>query len=124
MERSSAAGENKIPILKTSCEDSILHLQVNAWRPLYHPVYDCGLCVADAETLTDEDCIEAKRIRETDGGFLDTMGVVKYREGRQWYYKSQMESDDVVLFMGYDSDCARKNRDGPGCKYFSFSSGC
>ncbi|QDS72119.1 hypothetical protein FKW77_003781 [Venturia effusa] len=78
--------------------------QVNAWRPLYHPVYDCGLCVADAESLTEEDCIEAKRIRETDGGFLDTMGVVKYREGRQWYYKSLMEPDDVVLFMGYDSD--------------------
>ncbi|KAE9969808.1 hypothetical protein BLS_005213 [Venturia inaequalis] len=78
--------------------------QVNAWKPLYHPVYDCGLCVADAETLTEEDCIEAKRIRETDGGFLDTMGVVKYREGRQWYYKSLMEPDDVVLFMGYDSD--------------------
>ncbi|TID20696.1 hypothetical protein E6O75_ATG05460 [Venturia nashicola] len=76
--------------------------QVNAWKPLYHPVYDCGLCVADAETLTQQDCIEAKRIRESDGGFLDTMGVVKYREGRQWYYKSLMEPDDVVLFMGYD----------------------
>lgn len=92
--------------------------QVNAWRPLYHPVYDCGLCVADAETLIDEDCIEARRIRETDGGFLDTMGVVKYRKGRKWWYKSCMEPDDVVLFMGYDSDCARKDRDGPGCGFF------
>jgi hypothetical protein len=90
--------------------------QVNAWRPLYHPVYDCGLCVADAEKLTKEDCIEAQRIRETDGGFLDTMGVVKYRAGRKWYYKSRMAPDDVVLFMGYDSACARKDRNGPGCE--------
>jgi hypothetical protein len=72
--------------------------------------------VADAETLTEDDCIEARRIRETDGGYLDTMGVVKYREGRKWWYKSHMEPDDVVLFMGYDSACARKDRDGPGCE--------
>ncbi|KIW02705.1 uncharacterized protein PV09_06143 [Verruconis gallopava] len=88
--------------------------QVNAWRPLYHPVYDCGLCVADATTVRDEDLIEAHRLRESDGTFLDTMGVVKYREGRDWYYKSRMDPDDVVLFMGYDSDCKRGYREGTG----------
>lgn len=77
--------------------------------------------MADAETLTKEDCIETKRIRETDGGFLDTMGVVKYREGRNWYYKSHMEPDDVVLFMGYDSDCARTKHSGPGCELTLYS---
>jgi hypothetical protein len=58
--------------------------------------------------------IEAHRIREVDGGFIDTMGVVQYREGRDWYYKSRMDPDDVVLFMGYDSDCCRGKRDGTG----------
>jgi hypothetical protein len=92
--------------------------QVNIWRPLFHPVFDCGLCVADAQTVTDDDLIECHRIREADGAFLDTMGVIKYREGRKWYYKSRMEPDDVVLFMGYDSDSARGKREGknPGCK--------
>jgi hypothetical protein len=95
--------------------------QVNIWRPLFHPVYDCGLCVADAQTVTDDDLIECHRIREADGAFLDTMGVIKYREGRKWYYKSRMEPDDVVLFMGYDSDCARGKREGnnPGCAFMS-----
>ena len=88
--------------------------QVNAWKPLYHPVYDCGLCVADAATVRADDLIEAHRIREADGGFLDTMGVVSYREGRDWYYKSQQEPEDVVLFMGYDSDCKRGKREGTG----------
>ena len=88
--------------------------QVNAWRPLYHRVYDCGLCVADATTVRDDDLIETRRIRESDGGFLDTMGVVQYREGRRWYYKSLMDPDDVVLFMGYDSDCSRRKASGTG----------
>jgi hypothetical protein len=88
--------------------------QVNAWRPLYHPVYDCGLCVADATTVRESDLIETNRIRESDGAFLDTMGVVRYREGRKWFYKSLMDPDDVVLFMGYDSDCARGKADGTG----------
>ena len=88
--------------------------QVNAWRPLYHPVYDCGLCVADANTVRENDLIETHRIRESDGCFLDTMGVVQYREGRDWYYKSLMDPADVVLFMGYDSDCARGKAGGTG----------
>jgi len=69
--------------------------------------------------VRDSDLIEAHRIRETDGVYLDTMGVVKYREGRDWYYKSEMEPDEVVLFMGYDSDCARGKEDGIGCTYYS-----
>lgn len=88
--------------------------QVNAWRPLYHPVYDCGLCVADATTVRETDLIETHRIRESDGGFLDTMGVVQHREGRDWYYKSLMDPEDVVLFTGYDSDCARGKSAGTG----------
>jgi hypothetical protein len=42
------------------------------------------------------------------------MGVVQYREGRDWYYKSLMDPDDVVLFTGYDSDCSRGKSDGTG----------
>jgi len=91
--------------------------QVNLWRPLYNPVYDCGLCVADAQTVRDDDLIECQRIREVDGGFLDTMGVVKHREGRKWWYKSHMEPDEVVAFMGYDSDCTRGKREGTGCEF-------
>jgi hypothetical protein len=42
------------------------------------------------------------------------MGVVQYREGRKWYYKSRMDPNDVVLFTGYDSDCSRGKQDGTG----------
>lgn len=88
--------------------------QVNAWRPLYHPVYDCGLCVVDSATVIDDDLIECSRVREGDYGYLDTMGVVKYRPGREWYYKSLMDPDDVVMFMGYDSDCKSGKQHGTG----------
>jgi hypothetical protein len=92
--------------------------QVNIWRPLYNPVYDCGLCVADAQTVRDDDIIECHRIRESDGGFLDTMGTIKYRDGREWWYMSEMEPEDCVLFMGYDSDCSRGKKEGTGCTSF------
>ncbi|KAF2430240.1 hypothetical protein EJ08DRAFT_697532 [Tothia fuscella] len=88
--------------------------QVNIWRPLYNPVYDCSLCVADSSTLIPTDIMECHRIRESDGAFLDTMGTIRYREGRKWYHKSEMEPDECVLFMGYDSDCARGKREGTG----------
>ncbi|KAI7193053.1 hypothetical protein KC363_g3016 [Hortaea werneckii] len=34
------------------------------------------------------------------------MGVVKYRPGFSWYYRSEMEPDDVLLFKNYDSSSA------------------
>ncbi|KAK5201887.1 hypothetical protein LTR16_001128 [Cryomyces antarcticus] len=76
---------------------------INVWRPIRHPVYDCPLAVADGG-LREDDVIECERRRLDNGHFWDTMGVVKYREGYQWYYMSEQEEQDVVLFKGYDSN--------------------
>lgn len=89
--------------------------QVNVWRPLFHPVYDCGLCVADSTSLEEGDVVEIDRVKP-DGTFFDTMGGVRWREGYRWWYKSFMEPDDVLMFMGYDSACARKEKPGLGCE--------
>lgn len=93
--------------------------QVNVWRPLFHPVYDCGLCVADSKSLEEDDVVEIDRVKP-DGTFFDTMGGVRWREGYRWYYKSFMESDDVLMFMGFDSECARKEKPGLGCELTFF----
>lgn len=76
---------------------------INIWRPIKHPVHDCALAVMDAATLREDDVIECDRRRQDTGEFWDTMGVIKYRRGYQWYYMSQQADSDVLLFKGYDS---------------------
>ena len=93
---------------------------INIWRPIRHPVYDCGLAIADGKSLTDGDVIECDRMRRDDGRFWDTMGVVKYREGFRWYYMSEQDEDDVLIFKNYDSDKRVKARRRP----FPLSSSC
>ena len=83
---------------------------INIWRPIKHPVYDCGLAIADGGTLKDGDVIECDRMRKDDGRFWDTMGVVKYRRGYEWYYMSEQDEEDIIIFKNYDSDKRVKAR--------------
>ena len=76
---------------------------INIWRPIKHPVYDCGLAIADGGKLHNDDVIECDRRRQDTGDYWDTMGVVKYRKGYDWYYMSLQDEVDVLLFKNYDS---------------------
>ncbi|KAI6906314.1 hypothetical protein KC318_g8115 [Hortaea werneckii] len=83
---------------------------VNIWRPIKHPVYDCSLAVADGSNLHADDVIECDRHLARTGTYHDTMGVVKFRPGFNWYYCSGMEPDDVLLFKNYDSSTTAQAR--------------
>ncbi|RMY75646.1 hypothetical protein D0862_13900 [Hortaea werneckii] len=83
---------------------------INIWRPIKHPVYDCSLAVADGSNLHADDVIECDRHLAKTGTYHDTMGVVKYRPGFDWYYCSEMEPHDVLLFKNYDSSSAVQAR--------------
>jgi hypothetical protein len=76
---------------------------INIWRPIKHPVYDCGLAIADGGTLQAGDVIECDRHRQDTGEYWDTMGVVKFRPGFDWYYMSLQDEPNVLLFKQYDS---------------------
>ncbi|KAK4555131.1 hypothetical protein LTR86_007897 [Recurvomyces mirabilis] len=76
---------------------------INIWRPIKHPVYDCGLAIADGSKLRQGDVMECDRHRADSGEYWDTMGVVQYRPGFEWYYCSEQEEEDVILFKNYDS---------------------
>ncbi|OQO12597.1 hypothetical protein B0A48_02059 [Cryoendolithus antarcticus] len=77
---------------------------INLWRPIKHPVYDCGLAVASGASLREGDVRECERRRADTGAYWDTMGVVQYRPGFEWFYLSNHSPDDVILFKNYDSD--------------------
>lgn len=83
---------------------------INIWRPIKHPVYDCGLAVADGGKLRQDDVIECDRHRHDTNEFWDTMGVIQYRPGFEWYYMSEQDEQDVLLFKTYDSDTGIKTR--------------
>lgn len=72
-------------------------------RPIKHPVYDCALCVSDGAKIRPDDILECDRHRQDTGEFHDTMGVIRYRKGYAWYYYSNQDEDDVLLFKNYDS---------------------
>lgn len=76
---------------------------INIWRPINHPVYDCGLAIADGGKLKDGDVIECDRIRADTGQYWDTMGVVKHKPHFQWYYMYQQDEPDVLIFKNWDS---------------------
>lgn len=76
---------------------------INIWRPIKHPVYDCGLAIADGGKLNSDDVIECDRHRQDTGEFWDTMGVIKYRPGFEWYYMSYQDEPDVLLFKNHDT---------------------
>ncbi|KAF2719398.1 hypothetical protein K431DRAFT_286843 [Polychaeton citri CBS 116435] len=76
---------------------------INIWRPIKHPVYDCGLAVADGGKLKKGDVRECERHRRDTQEYWDTMGVIKYRPGFRWYYMSYQDEEDCLLFKNHDS---------------------
>jgi len=91
------------------------------WRPINQPVYDCALAVCDAASLKDGDVIECDRIFLNTGAYHDTMGVVKYREGYEWYYMSEQTPEEAVMFTQHDSDVIKRRKSAPGvCLHTAF----
>jgi hypothetical protein len=90
---------------------------INIWRPIKHPVYDCGLAIADGGRLLDDDVMECNRHRADTGEYWDTMGVIKYRPGFEWYYCSQQSPSDVLLFKNFDSESTVR---APICLHTAF----
>ncbi|KAF2771032.1 hypothetical protein EJ03DRAFT_325830 [Teratosphaeria nubilosa] len=76
---------------------------INIWRPIKHPVYDCGLAIADGGLLKEGDIIECDRHKAETGKYWDTMGVAKYKPGYCWYYCSEQAEEDVLLFKNFDT---------------------
>ncbi|KAK0309595.1 hypothetical protein LTR82_015083 [Friedmanniomyces endolithicus] len=76
---------------------------INIWRPIKHPVYDCGLAIADGGKLLKDDVLECERHLAKTGAYWDTMGVIRYRPGFSWYYCSSQAESEVLLFKNYDS---------------------
>lgn len=78
---------------------------IQTWRALSAGPQDNVLCLCDAGSALSEDVVPIDAVL----GPADVPGkcfefrLCKFRAGHSWFYLSNMELDDVVLFKGYDS---------------------
>ncbi|KJZ77358.1 hypothetical protein HIM_03082 [Hirsutella minnesotensis 3608] len=73
---------------------------LNIWRPINGPVQDSALALCDWTTLDTKKVITFDAVRKTHTGeFM----LALYDPQRSWYYMSDQDNDDLVLFKNYDS---------------------
>lgn len=74
---------------------------INVWRPINGAVEDHPLAVADYRTVDwDKDLVPVKLKYEHRDG--ETFGV-KYSPNHKFYYKSKIDSDEVILIKCYET---------------------
>ena len=81
---------------------------VNLWRPLIGPVQDNPLALCDARSVAREDLVSTN-IHHFGEDDLTTprhrgqIYSVRHNPQHQWFYVSDMNSDEVLLLKCYDS---------------------
>ncbi|KAI0426232.1 hypothetical protein F5Y09DRAFT_334319 [Xylaria sp. FL1042] len=98
---------------------------INLWRPIQTIRRD-PLCFCDGRTISDEDLVPIDAIPPPKGtsSFYDSISKgdgfqtleVRANPKHKWYYLSEMQPDEVLVFKGYDS----KNTSTSRCCHASF----
>lgn len=75
----------------------------SAWRPLNKVTRD-ALCVGDKRTIPDDDLVDGTTDTSAPGR-KQTLGLfwVKYNPAHKYYYKKEMQPDDMLMIKLYDS---------------------
>lgn len=81
---------------------------INVWRPIRGPVQDLPLAVCDARSVSPPDFVETDidHFAEEDTSRPRHTGQiysVRHNPEHRWFYVSNMQPDEVLLFKGYDS---------------------
>lgn len=79
---------------------------VQTWRALSPPPQDIPLAFCDASTAVDEDF---RQVRFVTNAVNERTRVFRsfnlcFNPNQRWYYFPNMTADELVLFIGYDSD--------------------
>ena len=80
----------------------IANIENSLWRPISGPIEDHPMAVCDGQTMDATKLIETDMIR---GNYTGTMLYPQYEanSARRWYYMSEQETQDVLLFKGFDT---------------------
>jgi hypothetical protein len=95
----------------------------NVWRVFSPPPQDVPLAVCDARTLRPEDLVEADAVFDVrEGPEWSFEGLlVRQNSAHRWWYYSNMDVEDALIFKTSDSDPAQPHNvphsgfDDPSC---------
>jgi hypothetical protein len=78
----------------------------NVWRVLTPPPQDIPLAVCDARSISTSDLVDADAITDTPGVPESSIVLVllRYSPCHRWWYFSNMNREEVLIFKSYDSD--------------------
>ncbi|RKF22579.1 hypothetical protein D6851_05000 [Altericroceibacterium spongiae] len=81
----------------------------NVWRTFSGPPIDVPLTICDAQSVSDDDVIEASAAFDVDGKVIWRLPSMNFRysPGHRWYYFSGMTPDEVLVFKRWDTDAGR-----------------
>lgn len=106
-----SSGPNRLKELLPKSEAEALQQHpyaiIQGWQPRKGPVLESPLALCDAATLAQDDLIP------TNLYFPDRTGQVysvAHNPAQRWYYAKEMQTDELYLFVGYNSrqdGCAR-----------------
>ena len=74
---------------------------LSIWRPISTPVQDSPLALCDYRTVHQSDLIETDIIFPH---YADEAYEVLYNPLHRWFYKKNMDEDDMIIFKLDDSD--------------------
>lgn len=85
---------------------------INVWRPI-SPIKRDPLAVCDARSIDDENLLPIRILQPpkdrptqyattTKGEYMEIY-YARYSEGQQWYFVSEMDTDEVLLIKCFDS---------------------
>lgn len=80
-------------------------IQLNIWKPLSKKVLSSPLAIADANSISLKDLVA------TDQIFPDRVGEIyhlAYNKKQKWYWVSEMQDNEVLIFKGWDSIASNK----------------
>jgi hypothetical protein len=81
---------------------------INAWRPIRGPVQDKPLAICDARSVSPLDFVETDIEHFGEGDMTRPRHTghiysVRYNPEHRWYYLSDMQPHELLLFKCYDS---------------------
>jgi hypothetical protein len=82
------------------------------WRALSAPPQDVPLAVTDGRSAQPEDLITADTLLGDEYGQAQSFeySMCRYNPAHRWFFYSNMQADEVLVFKGYDFDPAWRTR--------------
>ena len=93
----------------------------NVWRAVSPPPQDLPLALCDARSVSPEDIttaiLDLPILTKNGGRITASVYEVHFNANQRWFYFSQLQSDELIVFSGYDGRGGVTHRVVPHCSF-------